>query len=1849
MSKMCEADEKELLVYVFRKDPTILEDLQTHSLRKEVATFIFPNYRSGDAHRLVRRLDAVHKDNLIDSHKWTVPQEHVLLDSLVKCYMNTADSIKISRAVEKVWQPFLVNHGDYINNCLESQVMLVINTGGKDSLQIAKVSMLLEQNKLVQEIFQRNLEQVMTWLSTELSALLKLPPITLTPGQAQCVYALVKISLQLFQVCPEELGVHIWEVSEKISQFRHSVIVVVESLVYILQTQGYHTDCVLLCGTATALMLNCCRNVEKAVKSFLVILYQVLCADSTFRQELLEQTDLDTRQQKSVHDDLSLLTSSRLGPISLIRGVVACGRTDILFADCSVNKGTSQLLFEHLFEYICVLCRGDITLHYQAFQILLLWYTKLTKTPSSLEKIISTNNITSTLESTLEIVVLNWDSPVEDVPEAVVDIFSCMMSVWETMKDAVPDFPSSILKLLLSTQWYVKGRYRILAVLLKYVDAQKVLDGNPEIQAQLLQCLTTNHLASSATNVYRAFLQHLKSTFSTDIWNTSWLPTVIEGLVSDNSLLRYNTSLHWIPVTFKLLPMTSAAVQDHLSAIMEDPKSPISRVRLLCAWIVVSKSVRTIAGHTNLFNSMRRSSRQKSVPIHKVKADTSERAFLFSECISKIEVSLLMECLPYNIKIDSAPFRQHLGSDIRKLLVRLRDSCTTLLKSPTQNKDKLDCALDFVDWLHRLCIEFLLPGASYQRRKGSLDLLHVLYESLIYSANSKQRKGYVPESAEKLLDFAHSCKRWDFFCAENTQALILCLLDGAEEIQTSAFLLLTRYYTMSLDDNLKTPHRLCCHLLAESLRLCNSPKGHEGQCGAILCKLVFQKYVMESKIGFSICSNSSSNDYSVSATQNASVNSIVEFLEMLLSEVERYMSESEKDLVKASKKYPIHGLISAVTQCLTETSDLWMTPSPDLVHVSEQLVKLCQQIIEKMLNIMAGVAGQEACPSFAEIGMALENLLSENQTDYEETTSLSPEYQYMLSWCWNNIKGSCTSLGEVTKVTILSGFPISVATIHSISATFHTVLTKCRHKGVIEGCRSAYIKFCSALFHSNQRDILSVPEIALTEVLSSLKNRSISSSVTRRSAGLPIIIQAVLVSEKKMKKTCLLSKAVTSLFEICELPLDKDLGVTDLPQVHGLNILNSLFCDASLTASLIGHTSHAVILVIQQFGSPSWAIRNAATRFFSTLVTRIFGQKKSHGDKFCNSVTFQEFSSYYPDLPPFMLKILDEASEGDVMDISQIHAGLFPVLTLLSCLKPMDTEDQAVVRQLRRFHALMQPFLGSPVYQLRHLVASALVAMVTVQDMTSSVISCLHDHVTSLKTFNNICNNSLHGYLIYIHGLLDFIDRLEDQEKLWTLLTKETWLISQNNGMVSSVYVKILHRLLIDCPSVMCDEILEFVIVEHCTRGSKQIIGNSVYCEAAVEFLFESYNRNSLCLYGLVDKLLTFNNVEARKSCLEKLPKFLEKPGKNQQYNKMAVMAILCNCVKKENKQCLCTVLNLISSLYQDIGTIHKDDLHNLEDWFSSVNYEELKSRDSILVSVIPVQAVLIKHKIGSDGNRLSSTDLPVFCEIVNRFSCAVNESQRLSAVKALQIVGKHLLDLAVTESSQNWLTSLLESVMVLVQDEDTDIRLETCRCVSCINWEEKPTPFSSYHSNVCFELFLQYMCDNFWGNLQCVQFLYNQLTSPVSLQTLLVERESSKYQQLFDQEDNSFFAEKIYNAFDIHKYLKVMLKRCINEKKTDMLSKWTNSVSLNQIKDELENLTSVLQSIPGGSVVNLCSDNTVLSSICTFLLSCDIVAMVTNSQTIQAAIGAIVQIAVFHPVLQQKFETIHAEAFADS
>jgi len=61
------------------------------------------------------------------------------------------------------------------------------------------------------------------------------------------------------------------------------------------------------------------------------------------------------------------------------------------------------------------------------------------------------------------------------------------------------------------------------------------------------------------------------------------------------------------------------------------------------------------------------------------------------------------------------------------------------------------------------------------------------------------------------------------------------------------------------------------------------------------------------------------------------------------------------------------------------------------------------------------------------------------------------------------------------------------------------------------------------------------------------------------------------------------------------------------------------------------------------------------------------------------------------------------------------------------------------------------------VYQLRHLVAPAFVAMVTTADLGTTAVTVLQEHIPKDGSKENISWNSIHGNLLVINKLLDNI------------------------------------------------------------------------------------------------------------------------------------------------------------------------------------------------------------------------------------------------------------------------------------------------------------------------------------------------------------------------------------------------------------------------------------------------------------------------------------------------------------
>jgi hypothetical protein len=100
-----------------------------------------------------------------------------------------------------------------------------------------------------------------------------------------------------------------------------------------------------------------------------------------------------------------------------------------------------------------------------------------------------------------------------------------------------------------------------------------------------------------------------------------------------------------------------------------------------------------------------------------------------------------------------------------------------------------------------------------------------------------------------------------------------------------------------------------------------------------------------------------------------------------------------------------------------------------------------------------------------------------------------------------------------------------------------------------------------------------------------------SISITRRSAGVPLCILAIVSSEANNHRV-LLPWTMKTLIEIGSQAPSEDFDqTTDLPQVHALNILRTIFMDAKLGTKVLPYVSDGFILAIKGFSSPRFIIR----------------------------------------------------------------------------------------------------------------------------------------------------------------------------------------------------------------------------------------------------------------------------------------------------------------------------------------------------------------------------------------------------------------------------------------------------------------------------------------------------------------------------------------------------------------------------------------------------------------------------------------------------------------------------------
>ncbi|GCB77778.1 hypothetical protein scyTo_0020033, partial [Scyliorhinus torazame] len=206
--------------------------------------------------------------------------------------------------------------------------------------------------------------------------------------------------------------------------------------------------------------------------------------------------------------------------------------------------------------------------------------------------------------------------------------------------------------------------------------------------------------------------------------------------------------------------------------------------------------------------------------------------------------------------------------------------------------------------------------------------------------------------------------------------------------------------------------------------------------------------------------------------------------------------------------------------------------------------------------------------------------------------------QMVLVCCWRSMKEISLLLGLLCQNLPLQSTPDSkdgllmFHQVREIGEYFKCQLLQSRHRGAFELAYVGFVKLTEMLTSCNNRDLQKLPQQWLEEVLLEVKSSSPVSKLcaTRRSAGIPFYIQALVSSEPRGSNLGLLKLTMKELISLAlPLAMCQDEHAT-IPQVHALNILRALFRDTRLGENVIPYVADGIQAAILGFTSPVWAV-----------------------------------------------------------------------------------------------------------------------------------------------------------------------------------------------------------------------------------------------------------------------------------------------------------------------------------------------------------------------------------------------------------------------------------------------------------------------------------------------------------------------------------------------------------------------------------------------------------------------------------------------------------------------------------
>ncbi|XP_059214737.1 thyroid adenoma-associated protein [Centropristis striata] len=1015
----------------------------------------------------------------------------------------------------------------------------------------------------------------------------------------------------------------------------------------------------------------------------------------------------------------------------------------------------------------------------------------------------------------LEHIYSHWEHPLDGVRHQTRSLFRNLLLLHQHTNPSVSDptedsYVTELTRSLLGLEWHMRGKYGSLGCLVELHGAGYLLHIQPQLPSCLLGLMGDQTLAPYASDLLeRLFVSHkaqLAGEAGEEAWMERWHQTWVTPLLQVLCRARLDQTTYILDYFLpKLLRCSPSSLGHMVQALQDTPPcstGPSGSRGALGALMTCLRAARAQgvvpSSKEGLWGGLVPLSLLQQALVHKhdqVRMDAlglvceSHRS---TETLTSQEMELIRHFLLPNLNSQSPGVRQQTVSLLKKLLCRLKDSTLLLQKRMIQERETeqrdgdqntLHLYKEFLRWLCARLLEVLLPGASFSKCLMSLHLLCLLGELFTFSAG--------PDV------FALA----EVVTSDHAQNVLYCIASNFLEVKQLASTLLRQLPPSAV--GLQDPERMQ-GVLQAALDLSTSTKPFDSVTAALLLNLLLHQPALGQALlhsarqqGLHFQPPSSPPQASETVVFEVNTLAVVQFL--LLS-LQSEVSRAESSLLQAAASYPLYGRAHCITAVLQHLNTESLSQTEQWRRLVSELIAVCYRMSDVVSPVVQSSSPEGLIPmdTDSETSAGLQRILQEiqprdtndfftsareldtqraddhTQTKNTHTPSLNTggegyrvTAQMVLVCCWRSMKEVAMLLGQLCQSLPLHytnhahththlGL-ITEEQVEGVGLYFRQQLLQSRHRGAFELAYVGFVRLTDMLCRSGSQALQQLPARWLSEVLEEVKSSDPSSKLcaTRRSAGIPFYIQALLSSEPKSSSCSLLKMTMRELISLALPSADRNTDSSTVPQVHALNILRALYRDTRLGENIIPFVSDGMQAAVLGFTSPVWAVRNSSTLLFSTLITRIFGVKKGkdeHSKK--NRMTGREFFTRFPALYPFLLNQLEEAAATVESDSGQVklHPSLFLLLLVLSRLYPSPMDGSSSPLGLAPFLPFIMRCGHSAVYRTREMAARALVPFVLLTQVPSTVHMLLQE--LPAEPGPTMQHNHIHGTLLQVLFLL---------------------------------------------------------------------------------------------------------------------------------------------------------------------------------------------------------------------------------------------------------------------------------------------------------------------------------------------------------------------------------------------------------------------------------------------------------------------------------------------------------------